>query len=122
MKKEFIILILLVIISTPFFFLRSSYNNEEISIKLPSFSFVASEEEGKLSYLNFLSFKNIDNQKNSYLDRLTSCYDEGYFYDIENDITILKYEVINGDFLRKINIEYEKGNKFKKEFVLKSYL
>lgn len=120
MKKVFVILFLIMIVSTPFLFLRSSYNSEEISIQLPSFSFMVKEEEAKLSFVNFLSFKNVDNQKNSYLDKLTSCYDESYFYDSENDITILKYEVKNGDFIRTINIEYEKGNKCENEFVLDS--
>jgi hypothetical protein len=120
MKRLIMIIIVLmsIVVVSSFLIFKSNYSNYGINIDLPSFSIITKDELFNISLINLGDFKSVDNQKNDYIDKLLSCYDEGYFYDSKNDITILKYEVVNGNLFRTINIEYEDGNKCENEFVL----
>lgn len=122
MKKTLIITLILILFGLGLFifFVKSEYKKEGIIIDVPNVSIITNDSDQKISLINLSNFNSVDNQKNIYLDKLESCNDESYFYDSKSDITILKYEIVNSSMFRRINIEYEKGNKCANSFVLES--
>lgn len=105
-----LIAILLVVLLTNKTFFKDKYK----SIPLPTGSYYINSN----TFYNIRSFKSIDNDINEYLDTLTSCYDDGYFYDKDLDISIIKYHIQDEGLYNRITLDYEKGNICDVEYTL----
>ncbi len=88
-------------------------------IPLPLFSYFR-EEHGKYN-ATFTTLRGVrvtQDTLSKYVENLHACYDEGYFYDKNIDITISKYYIENGFPFNKIYLTYDFGNYCENEFVL----
>ena len=55
------------------------------------------------SFLTPLNYETLNEAKNSYLNSLEKCYDR-YYYDSNNGITIIDYNISNDKYLRSVSI------------------
>ena len=117
MKKVLIMSFVFILVIISVFLLKNNYE-KEVEIELPSYSFVKKISDESLMIFNVKKIDKINEEKNNYLNSLTSCYDESFFYDSKGDVTITKYEVKNNFLYRNIEIFYKKGNLCENEFVL----
>ncbi len=109
----FVIIVLLFVILIKFFFYGSvmySYN-DNIKIKIPSFSFFYKEYD---SMLMFKTLKSIFSTKidvsiiKADYERYL-CRNDEYYYDTENDVTIVSYDIKKGFLFNNIYIKYYSG-------------
>ncbi len=61
------------------------------------------------SFITPLGYESINEAKNSYLETLEKCYDR-YYYDSNNAITIIDYDITNDKHLRRVSIHMANGN------------
>ena len=61
------------------------------------------------SFITPLGYESINEAKNSYLETLEKCYDR-YYYDSNNAITIIDYDITNDKYLRRVSIHMANGN------------
>lgn len=61
------------------------------------------------SFITPLGYESINEAKNSYLETLEKCYDR-YYYDSNNAITIIDYDITNDKYLRLVSIHMANGN------------
>lgn len=118
-----VVVILLVIGLSNKSFFKSYYEvtnslNKKVKIPLPLFSYYKEEKDSKVTFTTLRSVKKIEPVLNDYVENLPSCYDEGYFYDKDLDITISRYYIEDNGLFNKIHLDYISGNKCKNEFVL----
>jgi len=101
------------------YYTTTNDKKETVKIPVPAFSFYESKS-GKynVTFLTIRSVANVRNILGDYVENLTSCYDESYFYDKDLGITISKYTVEKGNIFNKIYLTYTKGNYCETEFVL----
>lgn len=93
-------------------------SSEKVKLPLPLFSYYLGEKDLVATLITLKSVKKVAPILNKYVENLHSCYDEGYFYDKDLDITISRYYVEDGFPFNKIYLNYEKGNRCEDEFVL----
>lgn len=92
---------------------------EIVRVPLPLFSYFKHEIGEYDAIFKTLNRVNRVNEFiNNYLDSLTSCYDESYFYDQDLGITIKGYSIKDGFPLNEITISYIKGNQCENQYVL----
>ncbi len=61
------------------------------------------------SFITPLKYETLNEAKNSYLNSLEKCYDR-YYYDSNNAITIIDYEINNNKYLRNVSIHMANDN------------
>ena len=116
MKKRLIIIAIIIIcisILVLKFFISgyTNYKDKEITIKVPSLSFLSKKDDNKLIFKSFKSILtlNIDIDKiNSTFDKYL-CRNDNYYYDMDNDITIINYKTYFSLVFNTIEIDYQKG-------------
>jgi len=114
-KKIFVVILLIIVVAIIINFLRI----KSLNIEVPSFSYIIKNEGNyKITFYNFRKFEDIDNDISRYINKLSSCYDESYFFDKNNNITIKKYQVIKNKIFNKIILEYTKDNLCEDEYIL----
>lgn len=87
-------------------------------IPLKRFMYLTSDLDSlNLNFKTVLSKDYLEQAKNSYLSKLDQCYGI-YYYDQENNITITKYDIKDGKYLKDVNINYIGGNYCSKDYVL----
>ena len=69
------------------------------------------------SFLTPLNYEILNEAKNSYLNSLEKCYDR-YYYDSNNGITIIDYNISNDKYLRSVSIHMDNGNYCSEEYKL----
>jgi len=92
-------------------FLKDNYDKK---IAVPRFSYLTKEEEGSITLKTLKKEEKVQEFINSYLEGLTSCYDESYFYDKNGKVTITKYNIKN----HTITIEYSDEYLCQTQYVL----
>lgn len=114
MKKtvSVILIVLIIIFSINLFRVRT------INVEIPSLSIVTKVKDGKANLINFKKEEKLTSEINEYLDALNTCYNETIHYDEKEDVSIKKYTVSNKKVYNKLEINYEKGNLCKEEYVL----
>lgn len=116
MKKLFLIVVsLLMAILFTLIFNKTFFKTEYNGIKIPLFSFYVNDT----TLYNIKSFNSLDNDINSYLDKLEMCYDESYYYDKNIKKSIVEYRLEDG-FIKKITIKTKESNVCENEYVLDS--
>lgn len=92
---------------------------EVVKIPLPLFSYFEGEKgEYTATFKTLRGIKSVGNMFNNYVEKLTSCYDESYFYDDKLGITISDYYIEDGLIFNKINLTYRKDNYCEDQYVL----
>ncbi|MDD2435678.1 MAG: hypothetical protein PHO63_05465 [Bacilli bacterium] len=105
-------------------FLKSYYeisniSGENMRIPLPLFSYYKGRiNTDSVTFDTLVSFDKAQGKINEYMDTLTTCYDENYFYDKDLDITISRYQVEEGSPFNKIYLSYTRGNYCENQYVL----
>ena len=61
------------------------------------------------NFITPLNYETLNNAKNSYLESLEKCYDR-YYYDSNNAITIIDYDISNDKYLRSVSIYMANDN------------
>ncbi len=127
MKKKYIVLIVVLIVISLFViiggsnktFFNSYYRiSDDSQIPIPLFSYYVSENDNEITFKTVKSAEATRSFITKYLNKLSSCYDESYFYDKGNNVTISKYEVEDKGSINEIYLSYKKGNYCENEFVL----
>ncbi|MGE5455997.1 MAG: hypothetical protein ACM3O4_02720 [Ignavibacteriales bacterium] len=93
-------------------------SGEMVKIPLPLFSYFNKEKKSIATFSTLKSVKKVQPILSKYVENLQSCYDEGYFYDKDLDITITRYQIEKDFPFNKIYLNYTKGNLCENEFVL----
>ena len=136
-KKKTIFLILIIFLFLIFicllvnrtFFKDYYYSKDKAQVYIPKYSYFAKESENSIIYpvecsiytLELNSFRSksyLEKFISNYIEYLPSCYDEGYFYDADYNITYSKYIVESLGIQKKLTIVFQKGNYCEKEYVL----
>lgn len=127
MKKKIIIIsVILLILIIPMIFLifnktffKKYYKiNENTMLNIPNYSIFLSDKDYIANFISFKKTEILRNEINHYVENLISCYDESYFYDEENNISIKSYNIDEGPFYNKYQIEYSLSNLCENEYVL----
>lgn len=102
-------------------FVYEKYQDEEMKsdgIPISRFMyFTKLSNDLNANFISPLSANYLKKYKNDYLDGLKQCYGK-YYYDEANDITILKYDVIDLDYYRSVNIQFAYDNYCSDEYIL----
>lgn len=69
------------------------------------------------TFISPLNYETLNKARNDYLDGLEQCYDR-YYYDIDNGITIIDYEISNNKYLRNISIHMANENYCSEDYKL----
>ena len=87
-------------------------------ITMPRFVYMLdSSSDTKGDFITWNSKEVLEDNKNNYLNNLASCYGK-YYYDQENDITILNYKITDNGLYRTVNIEYDTNNYCSDNYIL----
>lgn len=115
MKKRILLLPIIIVIPIlifKFFIIGfTNYNDKKITVKVPSLSFLSKKDDNKLIFKSFKSILTI----NIDIDKIYSSFDkylcrnDYYYYDTENDITIINYKSSLSFIFNNIEINYHKG-------------
>ena len=102
-------------------FVYEKYQDEEMKsdgIPISRFMyFTKLSNDLNANFISPLSANYLKKYKNDYLDGLKQCYGK-YYYDEENDINVLKYDVIDLDYYRSVNIQFAYDNYCSDEYIL----
>ena len=102
-------------------FVYEKYQDEEMKsdgIPISRFMyFTKLSNDLNANFISPLSANYLKKYKNDYLDGLKQCYGK-YYYDEANDITVLKYDVIDLDYYRSVNIQFAYDNYCSDEYIL----
>lgn len=102
-------------------FVYEKYQDEEMKsdgIPISRFMyFTKLSNDLNANFISPLSANYLKKYKNDYLDGLKHCYGK-YYYDEANDITVLKYDVIDLDYYRSVNIQFAYDNYCSDEYIL----
>lgn len=93
-------------------FIYEVYKTEEMNaagIPIKRFMYLNDESEGKAMFYTPYNISTLEQTKKSYLEKLESCYGK-YYYDKDNNITIINYNINDDKYLRSVSIEYVKDN------------
>ncbi len=93
-------------------FIYEVYKTEEMNsggIPIKRFMYLNDESEGKATFYTPYNISTLEQTKKSYLEKLESCYGK-YYYDKDNNITIINYNINDDKYLRSVSIEYVKDN------------
>lgn len=129
MRKKIIILIpiiILVVIIVSFLVFRNVHlgydktsmiydktdGNQTIELGIPKLSFMAKENDKSYSFKNIRSNRVIKKEIKEFLETLepTQCNNTTYYYDKENDFTIIDYSVKNYFFYNTISYRVSSGS------------
>lgn len=131
MKKIFIIILFLLL-----FIFINLYKNQTFFNKLylnkvvvPKYSYFIKKEskyydkeniywKNSINLINFKKINELEEFRKNYIENLTMCYDESYFYDIKYDITYSLYEIEKKNLFNIIKIDYINGNLCENEYIL----
>ena len=69
------------------------------------------------NFITPLNYETLNNAKNSYLESLEKCYDR-YYYDSNNAITIIDYDISNDKYLRSVSIYMANDNYCSEDYKL----
>lgn len=69
------------------------------------------------NFITPLNYETLNNAKNSYLESLEKCYDR-YYYDSNNAITIIDYDISNDKYLRSVSIHMANDNYCSEDYKL----
>ena len=69
------------------------------------------------TFISPLNYETLNKTRNDYLDGLEQCYDR-YYYDRDNGITIIDYEISNNKYLRNISIHMANENYCSEDYKL----
>ena len=69
------------------------------------------------TFISPLNYETLNKARNDYLDGLEQCYDR-YYYDRDNGITIIDYEISNNKYLRNISIHMANENYCSEDYKL----
>ena len=69
------------------------------------------------TFITPLSVNYLNTYRSNYLDNLENCYGK-YYYDEDNDITILNYDIIDNGLYRSVSINYSSKNYCSDEYLL----
>lgn len=109
-----IIIFIIIIIKNKYFGYKmvkynfnNSYIKKEIELGVPYGSFMRKENSNSISFKNFRSKKVLEIEIKDYLKKLDPilCNDTIYYYDENNDITIINYGVKDKKLYRTIDYE-----------------
>lgn len=101
------------------YYQTTNSKNEVVKIPLPLFSYFEREKgEYSATFKTVRGVKSVGNILNNYVGKLTSCYDESYFYDNKLGITINEYYIEDDFPFNKINLTYRKDNYCENQYVL----
>lgn len=101
-------------------FIYELYKTEEMEssgIPIKRFMYLNDESESRATFYTPYNISTLEQTKKSYLEKLESCYGK-YYYDKDNNITIIKYEVNDDKYLRSVDIEFVKDNYCKTDYSL----
>ncbi|HIT10615.1 MAG TPA: hypothetical protein IAC24_03345 [Candidatus Onthousia faecigallinarum] len=86
--------------------------SQTVALGVPKLSFFKKENGNHYSYKSIRGQKVLEQEMESFLDTLEeiSCNDHTYYYDQENDFTILKATVVNHFLYHTISYEVRYGN------------
>lgn len=123
MKKK---IIMLIIILVPIFVLSSNktflkeyyYINADSKIKIADYSFYLNDRNNTVAFITIKSVEDIRSEMSSYIESLESCYDESYFYDEVNKVTIKSFDIEEGKLFNTYKIDYDLNNLCENEYVL----
>ncbi len=111
MMRKVLIVILIVLAS---FFTWLLINHKKHNLNLPVLSFQVTDKDSiKVYALNKSWF-------DKYLNNLTSCYNESYWYDKTNNYTIMKFKIEDKKLYQKHNLDIIQGNYCEDEYSLKA--
>lgn len=87
-------------------------------ISMPRFMYMLdSSNDTKGDFITWNSKETLEENKTNYMSNLTNCYGK-YYYDKENDITILDYKISDNGLYRTVNIKYDTVNYCSENYVL----
>lgn len=93
-------------------FFKEEYIGEIMNsngIKLDKYVYFLEETDDlKISFITLNSKDKLNKTKDSYLNTLEKC--NQYYYDKNNNITIIKYDIVDNNYYRNIYINYLEGN------------
>lgn len=105
------VVLLLILINLTFF--KEYYKTEFMdSDGIPLTKYVYhmnSSTDFKGNFMTFVSYQDLQNIKDNYVDKLESCYGK-YYYDDKNHVTLLNYKINDQGMYRTLNIEYQYDN------------
>lgn len=120
-----IILILILILTLTYFIIRNSKSNCEIKelnfknietrkieIGIPKYSFLLKNNDRSYSFKNIKKSSNLKLEIQEYLQTLEkiNCNDTAYYYNKENNYTLLEYKIKNKLIYNTISYELYDGN------------
>lgn len=131
MKKTLLIGIILLILilscglnNKTFFknYYQTTNNKGEIvKIPLPIFSYFKQEDANhNVTFKTLIGAKRVNQVISNYIEGLTACYNESYYYDENLGITIKQYLSKKGFPFSEIILSYDKGDYCTNQYVLPS--
>lgn len=122
MKKKILIIVVILLVLyllfriIPFGFTMKSFtyndNTQTVKLGVPRFSFMGKENDRSYSYKNIRGNGVLKNEVKDYLNTLkkTKCNDTIYYYDVDNDFTVISYSIKNNIFYNTITYDVRYGN------------
>lgn len=102
-------------------FIYEAYKGELMDgrgIPIKRFMYVVDDKENpEAKFYTFLSNTVLEDEKKKYLEKLQACYGK-YYYDKDNNITIISYDISSKDYYREVYISYASDNYCSEEYVL----
>ena len=114
------IIALIVILVTNKTFLGQRYKTDIMNgegISIPRFVYFVKESDNKSFFITPLNMDYLNKEKDNYLNNLTKCYNK-YYYDKDNDITIMDYKITDKEYYRTIDISYANTNYCSSDYIL----
>ncbi len=93
-------------------FFKETYVSEVMvgsGIKIERFVYFVSESDDlNARFVSLLNKDDLNKMKDNYLKDLEKCNE--YYFDADNNITIVKYNIVDNEYYRDIYLDYKEGN------------